>query len=1273
MGLISAVHLEAWANIIGARYKLGELLRRLIHAGIPLSRINNVHFLANEATQLSGWDGLLECISEVPWIPSGTSVWELGTNTDTRKKIRDDFAIRCNKDLPVGWSKNTTTYVAVTLRKLDDVSALESELQEDSPWYEVKVIDASKLEEWLERFPSVETWLQENAVGPPATIKTLERTWKDWSEVTKPSISTELILTDREKDSQELITFLEPGLIINVQADSPDEAVAFVYATIASQTERIHDHFLATSITVDNQNDLYRLQYSNPQCIILCPPLTEKSQILARARHTVINALGNSSFTQKINIRLNKPLHSNFKKALQNMGVAEENAFVETYACGASPSVWRVWNRLNEGDVCFDIPEWAKASYANDVIPAILLGGFSEQFEGDKEIIQLITGNDYKDYRDKLNAFMSTDNPLLIKVADAYIITAPPTAFALTINNITQSHLEILYRIIHIVFSEIDPTINLAPDERPYAALRTKGMRHSTWLRDGLAGTLLRIVVIGKRLEERNIIPENATCQAYVDYMIKTLPGLSEDWRLIASLRDQLPVLVEAAPVPFLDALEAILRGEPDKILPIFDEGYSFSGHALHPNLLWALETLAWSPEYIARVGLSLSSLAKIDPGGKLSNRPINSLREIFLPWHPSTNANLEQRLQVLDLILDRNPEVGWDILISLMPSAHQLSRHTHEPTWREFGRSDKETLTNGIIRETYNQILSRSIYRAGKSIDRWKQLINVYADLSLFGDLSLYQQTIEDGLKELLHGDINEESKIVIWDTLRELIYQHQGFATASWVLPEERLTRLSKIMDLFAPNDPINKYYWLFNESFPDIPFPKEDINAVKNQINILQKEALIHILDETGYSSLLRLINKVGYPIYIVKPILNLINNIDDIFSLFETTSKGTVNQTTFAQNLSGQAYTYFGDYWTKKILYHAKESNWSIDRIVNAFLDYPDSVETFNLINSLGYEAERLYWESRRRFVYTKDVSSLEIIISKFLWIGRALDIIALPPENLLMLKSNQILDIMDQALKELNEGKKSQTNSSIYYYIEKMLNLLKNRDDVEKFDIAKHEYAFLPLLTRGLEKKDLVLHDLLANNPNLFITIICDLYKPSDEEENNQLSDEQRSRAEFAWYLLQSWRQPPGIEHEGQVNGQRLRAWVNTARNLAAENDRGIVADLHIGHVLYYYPIDPSDSIWPHIELRNLLEDLQSDDIERGIELEQFNSRGVTTKAIFEGGKQERELGKKWHSQAENIDLRWIRTKNMLERIAASWNKYAQSEDQRAEKDRIRYR
>jgi hypothetical protein len=1268
MGLVRAIHLIQWAMTHDARIKIGELLRKLIHASIPLSSIRGIRFLANESTQLKGWDGLLDCDSEVTWVPNGTSVWELGTGADPRDKIRTDFQNRLKKDLPLGCSKDKTTYVAVTIRSLDNLIEIENELKQNSPWRDVRIYDATTMEDWVAQYPSIAAWLQEQGVGPSPSIHTLKRYWQLWSDVTQPTISPELILADRDKDASGLRNALkDSGGIINIQADSPDEAVAFVFSALNTDETELRERFLAKSIVIRTKDDADRMRDFTPHYVVLVPPATEKAQVLTRYNHTVINALGNSSLTQRVDFRLKRSLRSSFTETLSKMGMTKKEAEVEARACGASPSVWRVWNLLNRADLS-EIPIWGGPDHANIVIPAVLIGGWSDKFEGDKEIIKAISGYDFETYTELLHPFLSTDNPFLVKIADAWVATAPTVAFALLINQITFGHLEKLSKVASDVFTEIDPTIDLAPDDRAYAAIKTAGMRHSIWLRDGLAETLLRIVVLGERLERTGAIAGNQSCQSYVDQLIRNLPGLREDWRLLASLRSQLPVLAEAAPFPFLEALECLLQGTPEKILPIFAEGEgTLGGHAFHPHFLWALETLAWEPSLLARVGLILAGLAKIDPQGRVGNRPINSLREIFLAWHPGTSANLEQRLQVLDLIIKRYPDIGWTLLMALMPKSHDTSSPTNEPKWKDFGRSQREPLTRSAIWITCQHYIDRALFHAGSEPNRWIELIGIYSEVS-----ESHRQAIEDGFRELANIGLAEDAKNSIWETIRNFLNLHRGYPDAFWALPEDRLGGLEAVMDLFTPHDQIDRISWLFNDHFPDIPFPKQDLDEVDIEIKKLRNEAVEKLWREGGLDSLIIFLDNIAFPGLVSIIIIDLLPDTNEILKIFEETNQASNNQREFAKGLSGQALKHFGDRWTDLILQRAAELNWPADAIVNAIEQYPDSLKTFELVASLGPEVEKRYWELRHSWVREEDDPSFKVSVNKLLLARRALDVVALPQKKLAELGTIDVIRIIDQVLEELNEGK-SPIRQNIGYYIGKLLDWLRDQDDIEKAEIARREYAFLPLLTRFHDQKQLALHELLANDANFFVDVLCDLYKASSgQPEEEQISEDRRRRAKFAWDLLRSWHTPPGIEEDEQVNGEKLREWVEIARLLAKEKDRAVIADQHIGKILYYFPSDPNDFAWPHIELRKLLEDLQSNEVEKGIQIEQFSARGVYSKALFEGGVQERELAKKWLNWAEIIGLRWPRTRAMLERIAASWEANAKREDESAEKDRHRF-
>ena len=73
------------------------------------------------------------------------------------------------------------------------------------------------------------------------------------------------------------------------------------------------------------------------------------------------------------------------------------------------------------------------------------------------------------------------------------------------------------------------------------------------------------------------------------------------------SLSRDFELLAEAAPGAFLDAIDYSLEQKDPPICALFggDSGPLFGSQHLS-NLLWALETLAWPPEYLGRCRKSL-------------------------------------------------------------------------------------------------------------------------------------------------------------------------------------------------------------------------------------------------------------------------------------------------------------------------------------------------------------------------------------------------------------------------------------------------------------------------------------------------------------------------------------------------------------------------------------------------------------------------------------------------------------------------------------------
>ena len=201
-------------------------------------------------------------------------------------------------------------------------------------------------------------------------------------------------------------------------------------------------------------------------------------------------------------------------------------------------------------------------------------------------------------------------------------------------------------------------------EERWTAALHGKMLVHSTDLRTGLARTL---ALFGARGDDVRL-DSGRTARLWAEVATGQLlfrANADTTGQLWHSLQDVAPLLAESAPDVFLRALREACTGEEPTARSFFQDSKETSGLGIsspHTGFLWALEGLAWSPTYLALVVDVLALLSELDPGGRLSNRPMASLEAIFRPWLPETKADLETRMRILVGLSERHPEIAWDL-----------------------------------------------------------------------------------------------------------------------------------------------------------------------------------------------------------------------------------------------------------------------------------------------------------------------------------------------------------------------------------------------------------------------------------------------------------------------------------------------------------------------------------------------------------------------------------------------------------------------------------
>jgi len=108
-----------------------------------------------------------------------------------------------------------------------------------------------------------------------------------------------------------------------------------------------------------------------------------------------------------------------------------------------------------------------------------------------------------------------------------------------------------------------------------------------------------------------------------------------------------------------------------------------------------------------------------------------------------------------------------------------------------------------------------------------------------------------------------------------------------------------------------------------------------------------------------------------------------------------------------------------------------------------------------------------------------------------------------------------------------------------------------------------------------------------------------------------------------------------------------------------------IGDEQIGQVLSNAP-PGQDGVWPAEPVREIVETLGSEAIEAGLFTGAFNNRGVTARGVFDGGKQERALAKRYRDGAKATAHQWRRTSRLLRRLADSYERHARHEDARAQ-------
>lgn len=902
--------------------------------------------------------------------------------------------------------------------------------------------------------------------------------------------------------------------------------------------------------------------------------------------------------------------------------------------------------------------KWYDKENIRDIIPALLLGRWDENFVGDIELIEKLSGQSYADYSAVLNKWRDFEESPIIQIGRTWRLTSPLDSWTNLAPQLTRNDFQNLQECFSIAFKNGNPIIE--PEDRVLTYFSNR-RKYSDWSREGLVQSLILAGQI------RGELPNIDNPQDWVDNIIFDLlnNASGEVW---ISIDKELPLIAEASPETVLKAVRKSLEKQEPEVMDMFkEEDGVFSKTSHHTGLLWALESLAWLPEYLRDVSLILLKLSRLDPGGNLSNRPINSITEIFKPWHYQTLAPFEYRMEVLKHITEKEKALGWSLLIRMLPSYHDVAFPTHKMRWRMFDKNTNLSYTYKEIWDTHSAVIEMLITIFDNDEDKFSQLIKETPHLS-----HADRKRVLDWADEV-YPNIQHEKKIA-WETIRGILSDHRSCPDAGWALPETELVCFERLYNKLQPADIIHKYLWLFNEQWPQLPeglrYDSENYEQQQKKVDDTRRVAVEEWLKKLNLETVIGLRNKVQDRRTFGRILAQVVTTKGDILLVCQCLGD-TPEQMPFVHGFIYEKFVANDFNWIKALFGELQGEVFDKKSLSNVLIPLTQNQQLWDFVASLDGEIQDEYWQNiQPHFPHLTDDEKV-YGIKMLLGYKRFFSTIA----NAWLFPNVIPSELLVEMLKRILTEEANENSHLAGCEVERIFEELDKRTDIDRSTLLDLECLYLPILSCNVRRNPKILEEELVNNPEFFIAVLKLLYKSKDEklleeERENLSSGDIQNGAERAYHLLHSWKRIPGMRDDNSIDENELNDWIQKARLLAESVGRLEVADEEIGQVLARYPEDCLS--WPEEKIFRIIEDINTDDLKRGYYLGLVNKRSFSTRGAFDGGDIEREKAVYFEKLENDFRFQYPNVAEIFKDIKKNYLAEAKRMDEEAERSSLEY-
>lgn len=1249
---ITATQIENWADTREAQGLLPILIRRLVLASCKPTQLA---IAGGDSVIAPGWDGQLTCADGNAWIPVGGSRWEMGCSSDAIEKARCDYKKRSDK-APSSEAADLT-FVFVTPRRWPQKDKWLREAAATNHWKAVRAIDADDLEAWLEATPSVSVWFGEQIGARGAGIESIDARWEAWSQQAQFPISLEAISSGREEAGQAYEkAILEKPVLIAVQADSCEEAVAFACAKLL-QMQR------ASSAACVADASGWLFVDANPQLeFVICGSAEVASSKAPRTGATLIvplsigdnpNTLAGSAAKGAAGaapILLKRPTADVFEKAIIALGEDESDARRLSRSTGRS---WSVYRRVRARNPAVRKPAWASGAPGRTLAIVTLVGAWDSQRAGDKACVEAVADRPYDEIEADLRSIARLDDSPLIQIGSIWKAKAPIELLHQLGPEITAAQLRRFFAIADAILHKPDPALALDNDKRWAAAVYGKVREESGLVIDAIVDSVAKLSVYAENSDDANA---NEIISG-VDRIIRGLLGNADEQRWL-SLAGVLRELAEASPDEFLKAVESSLARDDAPVRRLLTETESSSsfGRCWHSDLLWALELLAWYPTRLGRIANILAQLSSTGIKGNWGNTPFASLASLFRYWWPQTTATTHQRLAVIDRLLKNSNSVAWDLLCTLAPTGPQSAIANAKPRWREDDAGSRIGASSDDVGWYLSEIGQRLLSNAGGDASRIARLTK---------HLDHFEGEFREELVRMIEGAsiFDDDGREMIRDRLRSYLNWHNSYNRDGDRGTREIVDRLRPCFDALAPADIVRRHRWLFEKRWLDLPDGREgDYQERDRLVTETRRAVLQEIFDAEGWTGFSRLSECAGDPWMVGWESAKISHSSTELIGW--AADRFLANGSEYhCQLLSGVLHAIAVDLRPDFVLEAlGLLPEGKNPETVAAFLSAaPCDRETWQIVERFPEDAQRTYWHGVRPGYVRENEADAAYLVDRLMEVNRHRTAFKAVDPQLKQLDAGRIFQLLDG----IRAGADPDAPFPSAWHIGEAVEALENSGEMSRRELAVLEFAFHEALRHDKHGPKNLYAEMLSD-PSLFMECVCLVYKPRNGPRESEPVDEgKQALARAAWSVLHNGRGMPGADASGTVDPDTFHEWLARFRTLARELDRAEVADTTLGQWLTSCPADP-DGQWPCQIVCKLLDQQDAEDIRDGFAVGVYNGRGVTSRAYDEGGEQERALSTRYRTISESLCASHPHAAAMFENIAKSYERDARRNDDDAQ-------